>query len=255
MRPSLCYTLWFTQRQGSSLLCELLASTGVAGTPGEIFWTNPEEHVPGYGASPDYAALQQAIFSKCGTPNGVIGFKGLAIRDHFSAWIDRMRQFPTVEQPDDPNPAVIWKEAFPNCRHIFLTRRNHIRLAVSWWKAIVSEEWHRWTDEERPYSPKAIAHRYDKDAIDHLMKEIAFREAAMQDFFERGQIRPLTLVYEDWIHDMPGTVRRIFEYLKLPTDELTVAPPVYQKLADELTEEWVERYRQETQASWSKVIW
>lgn len=35
MRPVLSYTIWFSQRTGSTLLCHALESTGVAGRPGE----------------------------------------------------------------------------------------------------------------------------------------------------------------------------------------------------------------------------
>ena len=36
MKPEISYTIWFTQRTGSTLLCKALESTGIAGQPEEI---------------------------------------------------------------------------------------------------------------------------------------------------------------------------------------------------------------------------
>lgn len=38
MEPKLSYTIWFTQRTGSTLLCQALEGTGIAGVPNEWFW-------------------------------------------------------------------------------------------------------------------------------------------------------------------------------------------------------------------------
>jgi len=35
MKPELSYTIWFSQRTGSTLLCKALASTRIAGNPNE----------------------------------------------------------------------------------------------------------------------------------------------------------------------------------------------------------------------------
>ena len=255
MRPSLSYTLWFTQRQGSTLLCELLESTGIAGRPNELMRMSPEELVPGFSKKPDYAALQEAMYRQCSTPNGVMGFKGSAVRDSFADWLDQLGKLPAAQEAVDPGPAAVWTAVFPNDRHIFLSRRNQIRLAVSWWKAIVTEEWHRPSGTERTYDPATIRHRYDRDAIRHLVQEIAFREAAIQDFFSAAGIQPLTLVYEDWITDPAAAVDRILDYLDLPHEGIVPGAPSYQRLADEVTEEWVERFRKEEQAAWERPIW
>lgn len=36
MKPRICYTVWFSQRNGSTLLCEGLTATGIAGKPAEL---------------------------------------------------------------------------------------------------------------------------------------------------------------------------------------------------------------------------
>ncbi|WP_019506605.1 Stf0 family sulfotransferase [Pleurocapsa sp. PCC 7319] len=41
MKPKLSYTIWFSQRTGSTLLCRALQSTGLAGKPSE--WLNASD--------------------------------------------------------------------------------------------------------------------------------------------------------------------------------------------------------------------
>ena len=36
MKPNLSYIIWFSQSTGSTLLCQALASTGIAGRPAEL---------------------------------------------------------------------------------------------------------------------------------------------------------------------------------------------------------------------------
>ena len=39
-QPQLSYTIWFSQRTGSTLLCKGLKSTGIAGNPSEWLYKN-----------------------------------------------------------------------------------------------------------------------------------------------------------------------------------------------------------------------
>src|SRR5271157_3274354 len=72
-------------------------------------------------------------------PNGVLRLKhGNLPAILFSAILDEFRQ---LDGHDGTRPGIL-ESAFPSSRHIFMTRRNKVRLAVSWWKAIQSQEWH-----------------------------------------------------------------------------------------------------------------
>jgi trehalose 2-sulfotransferase len=127
----------------------------------------------------------------------------------FSAVVEAFRE---IDGHDGTRPGI-WANTFPNGRHIFMTRRNKIRLAVSWWKAIQSQEWHRLHGA----TPQAvdIADRYAPDAIDHLVAQAAMREAAIQEFFAQGQIVPLTVTYEDFVSKYEETVFDILRWLGL----------------------------------------
>lgn len=242
IQPKQSYTIWFSQRTGSTLLNYALASTGVAGDPCE--WLHYQSKNPATLKRED---LEQ-IWQYGTTPNGVFGLKiGFEQR-----WIDAFRTMFAL--PQNASRAEVWSAAFPNCtKHIYMTRRNKVRLAVSWWRAIVSGEWHR-NFGEKPQEHE-IAHKYNYDAIHHLIFQSSMCEAAIEDFFSESDIMPLTIVYEDFIQDYEGTVMKVLEFLDIPTIDVHVAPPALDKLADDVAEQWVQRFREESQAGWENIRW
>lgn len=154
----------------------VLAAMDIAGKPGEYLY---EPNIPkDYSSSP--AKLQQYLWNIASTDNGVWGLKHSFYEPAFSRLIETLKEFPTCP-PEETNRTAIWESAFPNHRHIFMTRRNKVRLAVSWWKAIQSQEWHRVRGEK----PKAVdlTEAYSFEAIKHLYMECSMREAGIQEFF------------------------------------------------------------------------
>jgi len=241
-KPEQSYTIWFSQRTGSTLLNYALESTGVAGNPCE--WLHFQYKNPVALKRED---LEQ-IWKSGTTPNGVFGLKiGFEQK-----WIDAFRTL--FDLPLNASRAEVWSAAFPNCsKHIYMTRRNKVRLAVSWWRAIVSGEWHR------NYGEKPQVHdlvdKYNYEAINNLITQSTMCEAAIEDFFTESDIMPLTVVYEDFIQDYEGTVMKVLGFLGISTDKIKVAPPALDKLADEVAEQWVQRFREESQKDWENIRW
>jgi len=134
-----------------------------------------------------------------------------------------------------------------------MTRRNKIRLAVSWWKAIQSQEWHRLRGE--PPKSADLSSAYSFDAINHLYNECSLREAGIAEFFAEGNIVPLTIIYEDFIQQYEPTVRAVLDFLKLDSDSVTIDPPLLDPTADPVSEEWVQRFRAERQSGWQNRGW
>ncbi len=179
--PVLSYTIWFSQRTGSTLLCKGLESTGVAGKPNE--WLHEHES---YNLYKKYGVvnpilLQQELWKKGLTENGVFGLKLSACEPHNGEMLKTFKQFPGCKK--EFNRPQIWENAFPNHKYIWMTRRNKIRLAVSWWKAIKTNEWHR-KHGTNP-SEKDVRDEYLYDALNHLFNEAALREVFTQKFFMR----------------------------------------------------------------------
>jgi trehalose 2-sulfotransferase len=243
MKPTLSYTIWFTQRTGSTLLYLALESTGVAGVPKE--WLQQME--------PEATGIKEIeqMWKEGTSPNGVFGLKDSMQFAHNDKWISSFKK--AFRLPDDLSRPQVWEAAFPGSKYIFMTRRNKVRLAVSWWRAIVSGEWHR----SHGYKPTVedISDKYSFDAINHLLMESVLREAAIEEFIAEGGITPLTIVYEDFIQNYEATVLEVLTYLGIQTEGVQVAPPKLDQIADDIAEQWVQRFREERQADWDKRAW
>ena len=250
MKPQQSYTIWFTQRTGSTLLCKAIESTGIAGNPRE--WFNCPPDLLSTFRKADHAELQEYLWKLGTTPNGVFGINHSFYEPHFSQLIETLRKLPACPA-DATQRTQVWENIFPNHRHIFMTRRNKIRLAVSWWRAIQSGEWHLSSDEQR--KPIDLSNAYSYDAINHLYNECSMREAGIQEFFAEGQITPLNIFYEDFVQEYEQTVRTILDYLELDSRSVIIVPPALTKTADAVSEEWVQRFREERQNGWTNRGW
>jgi LPS sulfotransferase NodH len=247
MKPKLSYTIWFTQRTGSTLLCKALEGTHLAGIPNEWLYTWLDDQ-----QVENTEELQLRLWEHGSTTNGVFGLKHSFHEPHFTKLIETFRKFPGCPANEN-NRVRIWENALPNHNHIFMTRRNKVRLAVSWWKAIKTAEWHRLAG----VPPKLVDLRdaYSFDAIHHLYCECSMREAGIQEFFAEGNIVPLTIVYEDFIQEYEKTVRKILAFLRLNVIPLEISQPALAQTADDISEEWVQRFREELQEGWRNRGW
>ncbi len=81
------------------------------------------------------------------------------------------------------------------------------------------------------------------------------REAGIQEFFSEGSVVPLTLVYEDFIQEYEKTLRTVLDFLELDTINLEIPAPVLAPTADDRSEEWVQRFREERQKGWRNRGW
>jgi LPS sulfotransferase NodH len=256
--PRQSYVIWFSQRVGSTFLTQALEDLGIAGRPREWF------NVPGEGPLAERlfarfgvttaAGLRDELWRRGTTENGVLGIKyGMTARLH----AELTSIFSLLAEGDERQS---WAEVFPDCRHVFMTRRNKLRLAVSWWRAIQSGEWHRPNRAQPPtvvhdeagrppqVAPvEGLVDRYDRAAITHLLTEASLREADMQDRFDRWGVVPMTIVYEDLVRAYEPTVRALLEFLDVPGRQgAIIPPPAFEPLADEVSEAWVERFRRES---------
>jgi len=254
MSPKKSYWIWFTPRTGSTLLCKGLELTGIGGKPGEFFNFPEEDSLTNHYCVKTYEALREKLWRENTSPNGIVGIKYSLYHssyDKLAGEIISLRNLTGVATLD----WRVWSDLFPNCRHIFLSRRDKIRLAVSWWKAIQDNQWHRLSEEPPTHEANYYEGKYNFDALLHLLKESNLREAATQAFFDYNGIQPLTIIYEDFVRHYEETIKSILCYLDSEAEAVRIAPEFYTPTADEVTEEWVQRFRGDLQKGWEKIIW
>jgi LPS sulfotransferase NodH len=228
------YLMCGTPRTGSTLLCALLESTGVAGRPESYFrtqdepsfareWGIPADRDGGFG----YAGYVRAAVEAGRTANRVFAARIM--------WgtMDELTGKLRSDCPELPGQdADLLSTVFGRTSYLHLWRDDVVRQAVSWLRAEQTGFWH---DTGGPGEPRAPDRepQYDGAKIGCLVHTIGEHNAAWRDWFAAEGIQPHSVRYEDLDADPLG--------LEPPPGCAIIAPS--RRLADGVTEDWVTRYR------------
>ena len=129
------YFISTTPRTGGFLLAEALQSTGIAGRPREYFDPVAEKQWgKGLAIKSDADDLEN-IMAAGTTPNGVFGAK--VLWHQFAHLMTK----PRLIGGNGVCGAELCVARSPSCAYVFLTRRDKIRQAVSFDRAIRSGVW------------------------------------------------------------------------------------------------------------------
>ena len=269
--PRVSYLVCATPRSGSTLLCEALSATGVAGHPAEYFEAmydtglprRPTDYFEGLRAIPAASFLADQLPAEGGearealstaptyrdylrwvleagtTPNGVFGAKLMwGHVDHFIAYLRDLREYAGKPVPE------MFKEAFPSLRYLRVYRRDKVRQAVSLWKALQTATWR--VERSRSGDTGAPADhgpQFSWDAIDYLQRQMTAQEAAWDNYFDQSGIESLTLAYEEMVPAFEQSLDATLAYLGIPPEERSLPSELgMRRQADATSEEWVARY-------------
>lgn len=248
------YVICTSPRSGSTLLCSLLAATGVSGNPDSYFhqpsleaWQADLGVTPPPGASErDVVALLVAEAVVQG--DGGTGMFGLRLQRHsFGFFVEKL----ALLHPGAPTDAARFAAAFGRTLFIHLSRPNKLEQAVSCVKARQSGLWHRASDgsELERLAPHQDP-RYDHDTIRAERDAMLAMDAAWEDWFAAQDITPLRLTYDALSADPEGTLRLVLDRLGLDPRAADGAAPGTAKLADATSHDWISRFlTEEAQAT------
>jgi LPS sulfotransferase NodH len=279
--PSRSYLICATPRSGSTLLCEALRATGVAGVPEEYFEAlrhsgrprRPQEYFIGAhdrtilrhlgehtaldgrpGRSPlwdrhDYEPFLRWATEQGTTPNGVFGAK--LMWGYFGDFVSLLREIPPYrELPiQELLPAV-----FPELCYVRVVRANKVRQAVSLWKAVQTATWRQ--EEMGDPDEGQIADAADPDAanghgprlkfhfhaIEHLLDQILAHEACWDAFFEHAGIKPHVVVYEDFVENYEQTAIEVLDYIGVEAPEKFSFHRKMKRQTDDINRRWARRF-------------
>lgn len=260
MHPHTSYLILATPRSGSYLCCESLINTHLAGYPTEYFGPLQTMALLKRLGTSNSAEWLAWIIKKGTTPNGVFG--GKIIWQFHEDLVDRLRAIAGYEKLSMPE---VLSTAFPNLRYIWMTRRDKVRQAISYWKAIQTNTWigisgEDWqanlpkiANERANMSNLRMANRlwtsptkdpiFDYQAIERLRQGLEEDEAEIQQYCARFGIQPFKVVYEDFVDTYEETALQILDYLHIQAPEnLVFGERQMQKQANEQSEEWLQRY-------------
>jgi len=266
VHPRLSYLVCATPRSGSTLLCEALINTGLAGHPKEYFEAlrhsglprRPREYFTGldnaevldllgeystldrapkrFAHGEEYARYLDQVFEEGTTPNGVFGAK--IMWGYLDDFVGNLREIATYR--DLPVPELL-ATVFPDLRYIYVTRRDKVRQAVSLWKAIQNSIWGQQEGSPAPQANHKLV--FHVEAIDHLLRGTVDQEEAWRRYFAENNIQPFHVIYEELVPSYEQTALDTLHYLHIDIPERIVFKERRMKRqANALSEEWVQRY-------------
>jgi trehalose 2-sulfotransferase len=241
------YLVCATERSGSTLLCELLAATGVAGRPEEYFEFLsatgrarqsreyfPEDADPSIRAllAPPDAPLAPVphrlrladALERGTTPNGVFGAKMM--------WA-YLPDFLAHGEPEEQLGPLRW---------VHVERRDTLAQAISLWRAVQTAQW-RAGDRDAGGEPV-----FHAGAIAYLKGRQEEHAAAWRAWFAERGIEPLEIVYEEFAQEPQPAICRVLDHVGVPSAGVHVPEPPIRRQSDARSQEWVDRFRAEVPA-------
>jgi trehalose 2-sulfotransferase len=258
------YLVCATQRSGSTLLCELLRATDVAGVPDEYFerlrgtglprqprqyFEDPSVQDIAEGLAPtqpgrpelpgEFEAWFRYVLQRGTSPNGVFGAK--MMWNYLEDFKARMAELPGLE---DLSFNERLSAVFPRLKIIFMRRRDKVAQAVSLWKAIQTQRWR--TDSESDLEEIDVGtapnSEYDYAAIEYLLNELHRWDARWEDWFHATGREPIRIFYDEFTASRAATIGRVLDALGIDPPAPEGKGPM-QRQADDLSKDWVVRFR------------
>ena len=244
--PFKSYIVCTTPRSGSTMLCKMLAATGVAGAPDSHFHTpSLSRWLAVYGLEDrkfkDLPSTIKGIFEAAiDRGRGDTDIFGLRLqRGSFAFFLDQL----ALITPGCLTDRERIKAVFGPTLFIHLWREDRIDQAISRLIAEQSGLWHRNTDgsELERLSPQQEP-RYDKEAIERQVRDLTRLDQAWIDWFSKNEIEPIQIAYETLARVPNETLEDILRRLNLDPGKANTVAPETAKLAGERNRVWKKRF-------------
>jgi LPS sulfotransferase NodH len=265
----LSYLVCATPRSGSTLLCQALDQTGVAGHPEEYFealarsglprrpheYFDPDRHANiverlAFREMPDGVARPSPLWHpetydrylawalhEGTTSNGVFGAK--LMWGYLGDFAELLRGIEGMAGRAIPD---LLERAFPGLRYMQITRRDKVRQAVSLWKAVQTQAWKREPGAEEGTTVEPV---FSFRAINYLVRLLTAHDASWDAYFLGLGYEPLKITYEELAESTEAVIGRVLGHLGIPAPEdLGVKTPPLSVQADEVSERWVRRVQE-----------
>jgi LPS sulfotransferase NodH len=246
------YLVIATPRSGSTLLGQGLQASGVAGEPREFFGHKMAHWMERWDtqALPDYVAQLQR---KRSSSNGVFGAK--LLYGQLLHLEGMARQEPEL---DGLSGGEMLRQLFPDLHILWATRDDKLRQAISWFKARQTGVWGQgrgaeepklgraWRLGDEPLQPGELA--FDYAGIAALLQQAEAEDAAIGKWLAGAAFTPYRVVYEAYAPRYSAATAEILDWMGIAHPPLNLPDPRTVRLADDRTDEWVARFREEQAA-------
>ncbi len=253
MKHTRSYIICATPRSGSTLLCDLLADTGVAGRPDSFFrrqsipwWARHfNMSVANWGGEHEFdqsylAAVQQ---------QGSGGTQVFGMRLMWESVGDLSNRLGSL-YPGLPSDSARFRSAFGSPSYVHLSREDKVAQAVSRLRAEQTGLWHIAADgTERERLKPGQAPIYDAQRLLEQVAELEVHDAAWVRWFARQRIQPVRVTYEALTTNPQAALATVLSALGLDPITAGTVEPRTAKLADGESREWATRFRMEPRSS------
>ncbi len=238
------WLLCATPRSGSTLLCGLLESSGVAGHPASYFNRRGlHDYATNWGVDQSVrgridSAYVQAALAAGRTPNGIFGGRLMAeSRPELLADLAAAADKPASE-------LELLNNHFGRLRFVHLRRVDAVAQAVSWAKSLQTHFWHPGERVE----PGAEDPHYDEELIERLVHTIERFEADWSSWFAEQHIAPCEVTYEELAADPRSVAHQVLDFLDLQVPAGQQLSVGHRRQADQINAQWIDRFK----AHWSR---
>jgi len=221
--PKYFYFVASTERSGSTHLCTKFWQTGILGAPHEYFNFNNTmlEMAARLGARSLNEYLRR-LFEVRTSANGAFGAKMHWSHLQFLQLAKILPEFPTAQ----------W---------IFADRRDSVAQAVSFAKAVQTQQW---TSLAEPQAGSS----YDFETVLSWYKQLMVDKESWRRFFESAEIQPVNVFYEDFIARPDAIIADIVGKFGFPTEPRSqVVLPEISRQGDETNFEWVVKFMRDAE--------
>jgi LPS sulfotransferase NodH len=216
-----------TPRTGSTMLADVIASSGAAGLALEHF--NQESLRPD-----SRVRLGDVVASRATKAMGTGVFGTKLIWYQLEPFARRLRALRGSE--DLPCDRLLIEAVFPTPRYVWITRRDVVAQGVSWWRAKVTRVWQ---DDDVPQNDAV----FDFEAIDERVRLAREQNASWEEWFGRNEIEPLHVTYEELVVDPAAVGTATLDFLGVRVPEGFAPVPRTRRQADGRSDAWTRRYQ------------
>jgi LPS sulfotransferase NodH len=261
VRPARAYVVCATPRSGSTLLCEMLAASGIAGRPSEHveelrkrgrpnepreYFADVEDRsvlelLPASGPPrPHAGAIEErlaAMIAYATTANGVFGTK--VMWSYLADLQERLAELPGFGRLQDAERLA---GLLGDVRYVHVRREDHVAQAVSLWRAVQTRAWRAETDD-------AVEPVYSFSAIEHLVHELERHDVAWERWFDEQAIEPLQVRYSALAEDPSRVLQETLDFIGVGDQAHPEPPsPSLRRQSGAQSREWADRYRRAEEA-------
>jgi len=238
-----------TPRSGSTLLCDLLTDTGVAGQPHSYFrredisWWAEQFGVStvDWRSGHEFDRAYMAAVLRQGT-GGTRVFGLRLMWESVAGLLKKLDSF----YPDLDSDNARFKAAFGTPAYLHLSREDKVAQAVSLLRAEQTGLWHvnaDGTERERLKAGEAPA--YSARDLSRLVAELEEHDRCWIRWFDEQNIQPLHITYEGLAAEPQETLATVLSALGLDPEVAEAVEPRTAKLANRENREWARRFRAE----------